>query len=117
LLFNFGYIANPVASTAGFETSVLWNFTLHEKITFRGTSLNRSLKSVLIRLVKYHFVSIGSWVTQVTLATMLPILLHTPFWLAQLTGILLGFIVNFIFGYIYTWSKNRIMQNYQRGVK
>jgi len=108
LLAKYGYIANPIASTTGFETSVLWNFILHEKITFRETGLEKRLRSVLVRLVKYHFASIGSWTAQVTMATLLPLLLKTPFWLAQLVGIILGFAVNFILGYIYTWSMHRV---------
>jgi len=108
LLAKYGYIASPIASTTGFETSVLWNFILHEKITFKGTGLEKHLKSVLTRLVKYHLASIGSWITQVTMATLLPLLLRTPFWLAQLVGIILGFAVNFILGYIYTWSMHRV---------
>lgn len=108
LLARYGYIANPIASTTGFETSVLWNFILHEKITFRGTGLEKHLRKMLVRLVKYHFASIGSWAAQITMATLLPLSLRTPFWLAQLVGIVLGFVVNFILGYIYTWSMHRV---------
>jgi putative flippase GtrA len=108
LLSGYGLISYPVASTSGFESSVLWNFTLHEKVTFRGTGLDRRVRSVFVRLVKYHIASIGSWITQVSMATTLPLLLRTPFLLAQFVGIVLGFAVNFILGYIYTWSMHRV---------
>lgn len=108
LLAGYGYIANPLASTTGFEMSVIWNFTLHERVTFRRTGLDESARSVLTRLVKYHLASIGSWATQVLMATLLPLLLKTPFILAQLIGVLLGFVVNFILGYVYTWSIHRV---------
>jgi putative flippase GtrA len=109
MLHVHGFIAAPVASTVGFETSILWNFTLHEKVTFRKTALDMRLKSVIIRLVKYHAASLGSWVAQVTMSTIITLLLGKPFfWIGQLVGIVLGFIVNFILGYVYTWSMHRI---------
>lgn len=103
-----GALAYPIASTMGFETSVFSNFTLHELITFRGVKLGRDKSSVFKRLLKYHAASIASWITQVSLATILPIALGLAFWISQLTGIIMGFIVNFILGYIYTWSIHRI---------
>ncbi|ADV64974.1 GtrA family protein [Desulfurococcus mucosus DSM 2162] len=99
-------IANPIASTAGFEASVLWNFTLHEEWTFKDAGL--SSKGRLVRLIKYHLASIASWMSQVFFATVMPIYLGTPFWLGQAVGVLVGFTVNFILGYIYTWSWSRL---------
>ncbi|MEM4663664.1 MAG: GtrA family protein [Desulfurococcaceae archaeon] len=99
-----GLLANPLASTAGFEASVLWNFTLHEKVTFRGRKLDRTLKGVLARLLKYHVASVISYLSQVLMATLLPAVLGFSFWLAQLLGVIVGFTVNFILGYAYTWS-------------
>jgi len=108
LLTRFIQLANPVASTLGFESSVLWNFMLHESWTFRGVALDRSLGGRLGRLVKYHFASIASWASQVACATMIPLYTGTPFWLGQLIGIIIGFTVNFILGYVYTWSRSRV---------
>jgi len=108
LIGLLGYTANPVASTAGFEASVLSNFTLHELLTFRGTGLERAFRKVLERLVKYHVASATSWLSQVLMATALPAVLKMPFWLAQLVGIIVGFIINFILGYLYTWSRHRL---------
>lgn len=108
LVKSLGLVANPLASTTGFEASVLFNFTLHETVTFRGTGLEKSGHGVLSRLLKYHVASVVSWVTQVTMASTLPVLLKTPFWLAQFAGIIAGFVVNFILGYMYTWSWHRL---------
>ncbi|MEM2026009.1 MAG: GtrA family protein, partial [Desulfurococcaceae archaeon] len=104
VLKGAGILANTVASTAGFELSVLWNFALHEALTFRDIELARGRRSVVIRLVKYHVVSVASWTCQVSAATMLPLLLRAHFFYAQLTGVALGFIANFILGFVYTWS-------------
>lgn len=104
LVHDAGVIAYPIASTVGFETSVVWNFTLHECVTFRGRVIEKTSKGVATRLLKYHFASLLSYVSQVSIATILPVLLGVHFWFAQFLGIIVGFMANFIFGYAYTWS-------------
>lgn len=104
----FELIKNPVSSLAGFESSVLFNFILHERWTFADTDIDRGFRNVFARLVKYHGASIASFSSQILLATFLPILLGVVFWLAQLTGIIVGFALNFILGYVYTWSRSRV---------
>jgi putative flippase GtrA len=101
-------VKNPISSFAGFESSVLLNFILHEKWTFADASIDRRFKNVIARLVKYHGASIASFSSQILLATTLPILLGMVFWLAQLTGIIVGFALNFILAYMYTWSRSRL---------
>lgn len=95
------------SSSFGFEASVLWNFALHEKLTFRGTPQERGLKGLLKRLAKYHVASIVSYTSQALCATLLPVALGLAFPIAQLTGVLVGYALNLIFGYFYTWSRHR----------
>ncbi|MEM4717708.1 MAG: GtrA family protein [Desulfurococcaceae archaeon] len=101
-------ILRSLSSLAGFEASVMYNFTLHEIVTFKGTGLDRSFKGVLHRLVKFHLASTLSLLSQLLMANILPIIFGLKIWIAQLVGIIIGFIVNFIFGYIYTWSRHRV---------
>ncbi|MEM4489692.1 MAG: GtrA family protein [Desulfurococcaceae archaeon] len=103
-----GLASNTIASILGFETSVLFNFTLHEVITFRGTGLSKAIRDVFERLIKYHSASIASFLSQVSMANLIPFLFKTPVWIGQLIGIIVGFIINFILGYLYTWSRHRI---------
>ena len=103
---GLGIITGTIASTIGFEASIAWNFTLHELITFKGYNIERSRRAVFTRLIKYHFASITSWVCQASLATFLPSILGIKFWIAQLIGIIIGFTLNFILGYMYTWSRS-----------
>lgn len=105
---HYGLVANPLASAIGFEASVLWNFTLHEKVTFKDRSLDRSARGVISRLLKYHIASIASLATQVLFATLIPVALGVEFWIGQLAGILVGFAVNYLLGYVYTWSTQLI---------
>ena len=103
-----GPVANTVASALGFEASVVSNFTLNELLTFRNTGLSKSLRDVFTRLAKYHGASLASLASQVSMANIIPFIFKTPFWVGQLVGILLGFLVNLILGYIYTWSMHRL---------
>lgn len=103
-----GFSRNVISSLSGFEASVLWNFALHEKITFRDVPLEKGPRGVLKRLVKYHFASIVSMLAQVSLATLLPALIGVPFLLGQLAGIFAGYVLNLILGYFHTWSRQRV---------
>ncbi|MCY0867689.1 MAG: GtrA family protein [Desulfurococcus sp.] len=102
------FIVNPAASTIGFESSVMWNYALNEAWTFRGAGLKSSLLDRFSRLARYHAASVASWIMQALLSTLLPVYLKTPFWLGQLAGIIAGFTISFILGYVYTWSRDRI---------
>jgi putative flippase GtrA len=108
LVSVLGPVANTVASALGFEASVVSNFTLNELLTFRNTGLSKSLRDVFTRLAKYHGASLASLASQVSMANIIPFIFKTPFWVGQLVGILLGFLVNLILGYIYTWSMHRL---------
>ena len=108
LVSALGPVANTVASALGFEASVVSNFTLNELLTFRNTGLSKSLRDVFTRLAKYHGASLASLASQVSMANIIPFIFKTPFWIGQLVGILLGFLVNLILGYIYTWSMHRL---------
>jgi dolichol-phosphate mannosyltransferase len=108
LVSALGPVANTAASALGFEASVVSNFTLNELLTFRNTGLSKSLRDVLTRLAKYHGASLASLASQVSMANIIPFIFKTPFWVGQLVGILLGFLVNLILGYIYTWSMHRL---------
>ncbi|WP_237697080.1 GtrA family protein [Desulfurococcus amylolyticus] len=102
------FIANPLASSIGFESSIIWNFVLHEEWTFKEAGLNKGVGERLKRLVKYHLASAASWASQAACATLLPAYLATPFWAGQVIGVLIGFALNFLLGYIYTWSWSRL---------
>ncbi len=98
---NFLSLVLPV--TAGFEASIVFNFTMHELWTFRDMGLERRFLKRVERFFKYHVASIASFLIQyLTVAILYGVFeFHLP--LASFTGILLGFIVNYIIGRAYTW--------------
>jgi putative flippase GtrA len=79
------YLAVPLA----FEASVASNFTLNDKFTFHGS------KGRLVRLIKYNFSSMGSFLTQFASVYAFTSYLHVHYLLASFVGIGLGFLLNY----------------------
>lgn len=94
-----------VVGIIGFETSLTWNFTLHELWTFRDLKLKRSIPAVFKRWIKYHVGSIGGLVAQIASITTLAGYLGLNLYKSALLGIFLGFIVNYLVGRLYTWRE------------
>ncbi len=87
----------------GFESSVIFNFILHELWTFRDIIVKKNIIARIARLIKYHMASITSFFTQLTTVTLLYTLLGLWLPLSTAIGIILGFIVNYLLGRLYTW--------------
>ncbi len=95
-----------LASMAGFETSLTWNFTLHELWTFKDLSLQRNIIGRITRWLKYHVASIGSLIAQTSTVTILSGHLGVPLHFSVVLGVGLGFMVNYLIGRMYTWKSN-----------
>ncbi len=106
LLHSSSYVSSVfIASVTGFETSLTWNFILHELWTFRDLKLDHSFNKTLKRWLKYHLGSIGSFITQTGTITLLSGYMETPLYQSVLIGVFLGFIVNYLVGRLYTWTE------------
>lgn len=95
-----------LASMTGFEASLTWNFVLHELWTFKDLSLQRNLIGRIIRWLKYHVASIGSFVAQTSSVTLLSGLLGVPLYFSVVLGVGLGFMINYLIGRMYTWKSS-----------
>ncbi len=83
-----------LASIAGIETSILWNFMLHELWTFKY-KLAGGLKSVAKRLLAYHYSSLNGMIIMYgTMRVLYTLAGFNPI-LSQFIGILLGFLANY----------------------
>ena len=92
------YIASPVA----IETAILNNFTWNNLWTFR----NKRCRSepLLRRLAKYHLsVAVGA-VVNYLVVTLLVLLLGVHHVIANLIGITLGCLANYLVSELYVWS-------------
>ena len=83
------------------ETAVLWNFALNEAWTFRG----RGHASVRGRLGRFHLASGAGMLINLSVvlacAALLP---QASYLLANLAGILLGSVANFVINLRWTWG-------------
>ena len=94
-----------IAAIIGFETSLTWNFTLHEIWTFRDLKLRRGFINRLIRWFKYHLASLGGLFSQTITITVLTGLFGVHIAASLITGVIIGFIVNYLVGRFYTWKE------------
>ena len=108
LFLLHGILALPVfiAGLLAIESSIINNFTLHEIWTFRKKILSRDLKSKFIRFGKYHIaVGVGALVNYVVL-----VLLNILFGMsydANLIGIALGFLANYLISDRFVWKRKK----------
>lgn len=89
-----------ISGIVAIECAVLNNFTWNDIWTFR----DRRHGGVLSRLLKYHAaVALGVVVNYLTMAVL--VLLGWAYLLAHFTGIIAGFITNYICGELFVWSR------------
>lgn len=89
-----------IASAIAIEASIINNFILHEHWTFRDRRIGRWVS----RLVKFHGSTLVAVVTQYAISQALHYGLSIESTLAQLIGIVIGFIVNYVLSNRYVWA-------------
>ncbi len=99
LLSASEYIAFPVA----FETSLTWNFILHDRWTFRGKRRARGLRGLLKYWVRYHGAALGSMTSYLVIGIGLT-RLGVNYLLAGFMGIVVGFLANYLISQYGVWS-------------
>ena len=88
-------IGPAFAVPLAFELAVLWNFALNDAFTFRSAPRGPGTSSRPARLGFYNLSSVGSFVTQLAAVAALTAPLGHDYILASLTGIGLGFLLNY----------------------
>lgn len=88
-----------------FETSLTWNFLLHEYWTFRDRGLKHSFIKIVERWFKFHISSAGSFISQLFFTTLLSGYLKQPLYLSLTIGVLTGLLINYFFSSRITWRR------------
>jgi dolichol-phosphate mannosyltransferase len=99
-----------LASLAGIEAGLLFNFALHERWTFE-TGMRGSWKS---RLLGYHLTSAGGMITTYAVMRTLVTLQAAAPVLAQMIGIIAGFGVNYTLSRSKVWGSKADAQTLER---
>ncbi len=93
-----------LGSAIAIETSILFNFSLHEKWTFR----DRRIGSRTARMVKFHASVLPAIAVQYLVANVLRYGLGVYAVLAQFIGIVLGFLVNYVLSELKVWKGRKL---------
>ncbi len=98
-------LSATLSSIMSFETSLTWNFVFHEYWTFRDIDLERNIVSRITRWLKFHVGSIGSFLSQVSIVTLLTGYLNQPLYLSLFIGVAIGMFINYLLGRTYAWGR------------
>ncbi len=102
-LRNFSDIGLTVSAIIGFEASVVFNFLMHDRYTFRDMVNNFTIGAKLKRFLHYHNASVLGLIVQVvTLLSLTALGLN--YLLANLIGIVLGLGIRYSYSVLKAWS-------------
>jgi dolichol-phosphate mannosyltransferase len=100
-------LALPIASIIAIQTAILNNFIWNDIWTFKETSQPQKISNRWHRLLAFEVVSAGGAVINFVVLNLMVLFLATDYQIANIIGILLGFIWNFMVNRRFTWVKNR----------
>ena len=104
-LKEFFGVAIPVASIIAIQMAILNNFIWNDLWTFKGSGQPQKIPNRWHRLLSFEVVSAGGAVINFAILNLMVIFLATDYQLANIIGILLGFIWNFIVNRRLTWTR------------
>ena len=96
-------VTEYAAFPAAFETSLTWNFFLHDRWTFRGKRRARGLRGWLKYWIRYHGAALGSMTSYLVIGIGLT-KLGINYLLAGFTGIVAGFLANYLISQYGVWG-------------
>ena len=101
-LKSFGYLGLAIAGFLGFEASVIYNFLLHERITF-ADRIKEIKRSKFKRFVHYEIASLSGLVAQLVFLLGLTAL-GFNYLLANFIGILAGLAIRYSYSTTKAWG-------------
>ncbi len=96
-------VTEYAAFPAAFETSLTWNFFLHDRWTFRGKRREPGPRGWLRYWARYHGAALGSMTSYLVIGIGLT-KLGINYLLAGFTGIVVGFLANYLISQYGVWS-------------
>jgi dolichol-phosphate mannosyltransferase len=105
LLKEFAGLALPIASITAIQMAILNNFIWNDLWTFKETGRHQKLSSRWRRFLAFEVVSAGGAVINFAVLNLMVLFLSTNYQVANIIGILLGFIWNFMVNRRFTWIR------------
>jgi dolichol-phosphate mannosyltransferase len=106
-LKEFIHLALPVASIIAIELSIVSNFLLNDIWTFRSDREGHALGQRWQRFISFQVVSVGGAVINFVILNTLAVCVGIDYRVANILGILVAFIWNFLVNRRVTWKKNQ----------
>lgn len=97
----------PVASVIAIELAILNNFLWNDLWTFRSAGGEQKLTGRWHRLLSFEVVSIGGAVINFAILNGLVLLIAMDYRIANIIGILIGFVWNFMVNRRFTWTRKQ----------
>jgi dolichol-phosphate mannosyltransferase len=94
-----------IAGAIAIEVAIVNNFLWNDLWTFNAAERQHKLSSRWHRLLSFEIVSSGGAIINYTILNLMVFLLSTDYRIANIIGILLGFIWNFTVNRRFTWTR------------
>ncbi len=94
-----------LAAAISIEVSVIWNYTLNNIWTFKDR--RQRGRKILKGLLKFNIVSLGGITINLTVFTILLVLLNISYLIAETIAVFVAFAWNFIVNDYWTWGINK----------
>jgi dolichol-phosphate mannosyltransferase len=104
-LKEYAGVSLPVASFFAIELAILNNFIWNDLWTFKDSGRPQKISGRWQRLLAFEVVSAGGAVINFVVLNCLVFFLATNYEIANIIGILLGFIWNFMVNRRFTWTR------------
>lgn len=95
-------IAFPIAFVIATEVSILVNFILNDRFTFR--QLHDRGRAWQMRCMRYHVTSVGGTLVTLGISFSLLHVLHVPALFAQATALVVATVFNFVLHHVFTYG-------------
>jgi dolichol-phosphate mannosyltransferase len=95
-------LAVPLASAIATEVSILTNFLLNDRWTFRGAGRERPMRA---RLLRYNGIALGGLALTTGLLTLLTSVSQLPLLIANLLAIAVATAWNYVGNSRWTWRR------------
>ena len=106
-LKEYVQLALPVASIIAIELSIMSNFILNDLWTFGADQGEHALGSGWQRFASFQFVSVGGAAINFVILNVLAVWVGIDYQIANVLGILVAFLWNFVVNRRVTWEKQK----------
>ncbi len=103
ILYNYLSLILTISYALSWEISLTWNYTLHDRITFKGER-PRGLTYFLKYWVKYHSAAFTGFITYMGVSNFLSLVVGLNYMFSGFIGIVLGFLANFLISQHHVWA-------------